>query len=329
MADAWQAMAGPLRFTQAALDLQLVDTPGLRITLGSVMAALLVMLVIVVTSRLLRRALARYARAYAEVNSATVYTLSRITHYTLISVGVVFALGTAGVSISQFVLVAGALGVGLGFGLQQTFNNFISGLVLLFGRSMKVGDYVEVGSGVHGQVRDIHLRATLVTTNDNIDILVPNAEFVNGRVINWTLRETARRIKVPFRAAYGVDKDLVRAAGLEAAAVVPFTLTGNEERCAQVWLTGFDESAMSFALVVWLNEQAVGRQGAIVAAYSWALHSSMQRHGIQMPFAQRDIHLRSVFDQQGEAAMDLLAGALAGGPAATRAGPELPSADER
>lgn len=320
MADGWQAISGPLRFTQAALDVQLVETPGLRITVGSVLAALLVMLAIVVASGLLRRALARYARAYAEVNSATVYTLARITHYTLISVGAVFALGTAGVSINQFVLVAGALGVGLGFGLQQTFNNFISGLVLLFGRSMKVGDYVEVGSGVHGQVRDIHLRATRVTTNDNIDILVPNSEFVNGRVINWTLRETSRRIKVPFRVAYGADKDLVRAAGLEAAAAVPFTLDDDGPRRAQVWLTGFDDSAMNFALVVWLNEQAVGRQGAIIAAYSWELHSSMQRHGIAMPFAQRDIHLRSVFDQQGEEGVRLLTKALAGSQTAARPG---------
>ncbi len=156
---------------------------------------------------LLRRLLRRYARRYEHVNPSSVYVVGRLLHYLLLLVGVLLALNASGIPMARFTVFAGALGVGLGFGLQAIFNNFVCGLVLLFDRSLKVGDFVDLASGVHGRVRDIHIRATRITTNDDIDILVPNSEFVNGRVVNWTVREGFRRLKVPFHVAYASDKD--------------------------------------------------------------------------------------------------------------------------
>jgi len=284
------------------LDFRLLHTSGLEITIGSLVGAVLVVAAALVVSYLCQRALDRYARSNGSASRATLYTLSRVTHYILLVVGVMIALSVAGIPVSRFAVFAGALGVGLGFGLQAIFNNFVSGLILLFERTMQVGDFVELSSGVHGTVQDIHIRATRITTNDNIDILVPNSEFVNGKVVNWTLRDVSRRLKVPFRVAYGTDKDLVKQAALEAAAEVPFTLTLEGDRKPQVWLTSFGESALDFSLVVWLTADATKRPSTVTAAYNWVLDSALRRHEIEIPYPQRDLNVRTWFGQSGDAA---------------------------
>jgi small-conductance mechanosensitive channel len=155
-----------------------------------------------------------------------------------------------------------------------------------------VGDFVEFSSGVRGEVREINIRYTVITTNDNIDILVPNSEFVSGLVTNWTHGDAYRRLRLPFGVAYGTDKELVRKAGLEAAAAVEHTFTGQPRRAPQVWLVGFGDSSLDFELVVWVIPEAVKRPGAVSAAYYWALETALSKYGIEIPFPQRDLHLR-------------------------------------
>ena len=179
--------------------------------------------------------------------------------------------------------------------------NFVSGLIILFEKSLKVGDFVELSSGLAGEVKEINMRGTLITTNDNIDIIVPNSDFVNNQVTNWTLRETYRRIHVPFGVAYGTDKDLVKQAALEAADEVKWTLSDDVNRKPQVWLVQFGDSSLNFELVVWLQAEAVKRPGAVQAAYLWEIDTKLKEHGIEIPFPQRDLHLRSVFGQKDEA----------------------------
>lgn len=266
---------------------------GIQITVGSILAGVLLFAVFLLATIALKRLLHRYGERNHHVNKSSLYTIERLLHYLLLVVGLLWALGLAGIPIAKMTVFAGAIGVGLGFGLQAIFNNFVSGVILLFDRSLKVGDFVELASGVHGHVREIRIRATLITTNDEIDILVPNSEFVTGRVVNWTLREVARRQKIPFRVPYGTDKELVKKAALEAAAAVPFTLTMKGSREPLVWLTGFGESSLDFSLVVWLNAEATRRVGRVLSAYNWALHSALEQHGIEIPIPQRDVHVRS------------------------------------
>ena len=265
---------------------------GMHITIGSLLAGVLVFVLFLVAIWIMKRLLHRYGQRNQHVNQSTLYTVERLFRYLMLVVGLLSALGMIGIPIAKMTVFAGALGVGLGFGLQAIFNNFVSGLILLFDRSLKVGDFVELASGVHGHVREIRIRATLISTNDEIDILVPNAEFVTGRVVNWTLREAARRQKIPFGVAYGTDKELVRKAALEAAAAVPFTLSLEGPREPQVWLTGFGESRLEFSLVVWLNADATRRVGAVMAAYYWALHTALEKYAIEVPLPQRDVHVR-------------------------------------
>lgn len=206
---------------------------------------------------------------------------------------VMIALGTIGVDLTALAVFSGAVGVGIGFGLQSVFSNLVAGIIILFERSIKVGDFVELTDGIQGTVREISIRSTLVTTNDNIDVLVPNSEFITKQMTNWTLRDAFRRLRIPFGVAYGTDKDLVRKAGLEAAGEVEHTLQDVAGRAPQVWLVGFGDSSLDFELVVWLKPESVTRPAAVHAAYCWAIETALAKYGIEIPFPQRDLHIRS------------------------------------
>ena len=297
-----------LGHARGGLDYELIPFEGFNLTVGELLAAVLALVAVWFVSVLARRSLARYG-GRTGANAASLYTVSRVLHYVLLTVGVLLALELAGIPVGKFTVFAGALGVGLAFGLQAIFNNFVSGLILLFDKSLKVGDFVELDAELRGTVRDINIRATRITTNDNIDILVPNSEFVSGRVVNWTHRETRRRLRVHFTVAYGVDKELVKKAALEAASRVPFTRAMEGDDRPQVWLVGFGDSAVEFILAVWLTEEAARRNAAIKAAYLWELDTSLKEHGIEIPYPQRDLHLRSAFGLEGEDALDWLRGA--------------------
>ncbi len=219
--------------------------------------------------------------------------IAQTTRIALLFMAVLLALNVIGIDLTALAVFSGAIGIGIGFGLQAIFSNLVSGLILLFEGSIKVGDFVELDSGVTGEVREIGIRATRVTTNDNIDILVPNAEFINKNVTNWTLREGHRRARISFGVAYGTDKELVRAAALEAASTVPHELKGPGARSAEVWLVGFGESSLDFELVIWLSPEAVKRPSRVNADYNWALETALKKYGIEIPFPQRDLHVRS------------------------------------
>jgi len=280
---------------------------GTTLTVGAVSGALLSLVLIVLLGLWIRSRVNRYADTREFSRRASLYTVGKLAFYLMIVVAVLISLAVLGIPISRFAVVAGALGVGLGFGLQAIFNNFVSGLILLFDRALKVGDFVELQSGIHGEVKDINIRATRIRTNDDVDILVPNSEFVSGRVTNWTYSDESRRMKLDFGVAYGVDKELVRTAGLEAAAAVPFTLSMDGPRAPTVRLMGFGDSSLNFELVVWVDSVATRHPSRALAAYFWALDDALRKHGIEIPFPQRDIRVRSLFGLQGEGALQALA----------------------
>jgi potassium-dependent mechanosensitive channel len=265
------------------------------ITILSLLRVLVILIVAWWASKLIRSGLSRIALRWRGMSPASVYTLGRVFHYSVMVLGLMIGLSTIGIDFTNFALMLGALGVGIGFGLQSMASNFISGLIILLEKSLKVGDFVELESGVTGEVREINIRSTRITTNDNIDILVPNSEFVNGRVVNWTLDNAYRRIHVSFGVAYGSDKEKVKQAALEAATRVPYTLSGVPDREPMVWLVRFGDNSLDFQLVVWLTPEAVKRPSRVQAAYLWEIHTALYHHGIEIPFPQRDVHFRTLF----------------------------------
>jgi len=283
----WEQLVQLLRTT-------LFEIGGTPVTSLDIVRMLVILTLAWWLSKLLSGALLRISAKRQTVNDGSIYTLSRILHYIILSVGIMVALSSIGIDFTKFALFASALGVGIGFGLQTLVSNFVAGLIILFEKSLKIGDFVELESGVTGEVREINMRSTLVTTNDNIDIVVPNSEFVNGRVTNWTMREAYRRVKIPFGVAYGTDKELVKKAALEAAGNVAVTLTNNKLREPQLWFVEFGDSSLNFELVVWLQPEAVKSPGAVHAKYLWAIDDKLRQYAIEVPFPQRDLHLRSV-----------------------------------
>lgn len=282
-----------VRATFSWLDTELFSVGETAVTYSSVLTFVVIIIVAYVVSRLVQKALSRIGHFRNSVSESSLYALNRITHYVIMLIGFLFAVASVGIDLTKFAIFASALGVGIGFGLQTLVSNFSSGLILLFDKTLKVGDFVELESGVTGEVREINIRSTVITTNDNIDIIVPNSEFVAGRVTNWTMRDTLRRIKIEFGVAYGTDKELVRKAVLEAAERVPHTLSDDNRNGPQVWLTEFGDSSINFELVVWLKPEAVKRPGAVKAAFMWEIHTSLEEYDIEIPFPQRDLHVKS------------------------------------
>lgn len=253
---------------------------------------LLLVLLIWIATQLSRLVHARLQQSKS-LNPSMRSLVSQLVRLGSLFFAAVIALNAIGVDLTALAVFSGAVGVGIGFGLQAIFSNLMSGAIMLIEGSVSVGDFVELESGVTGEVKEINTRATLITTNDRVDILVPNSQFINGTVTNWTLREKHRRTRIPFGVAYGTDKELVKKAVLEAASTLPHELKGKHARQAEVWLVGFGESSLDFELVLWLHPDAVKRPMAILAEYNWAIESALKKYNIEIPFPQRELHIRS------------------------------------
>jgi small-conductance mechanosensitive channel len=220
------------------------------------------------------------------------YALTRIVRYLVWIVGSIVGLSYLGFDLASLAILGGAMGVGIGFGLQNIFSNLVSGILILVEKTLKLGDFVDLQSGVVGKVTEIGLRYTRVTTNDNVDVIVPNSEFINGRVTNWTLDDHLRRLHIPFGVAYGTDKELVRSAVTAAAREVVGTID-LPGRGPDVWLVNFGESSLDFELVVWVGQDLAMSPGRTHARYLWEIESALGKAGIEIPFPQRDLHVRS------------------------------------
>lgn len=276
-----------------ALNAAAFTVAGVKITLLRVFTSIVIAVVALWIGRVAGDAAQSQLRATKTLNPSMAGLLGQVLKVGFMGAAILIAISTLGVDLTALAVFGGALGVGIGFGLQSIFSNFISGVIILFERSVKVGDFIELQSGVTGLVREINIRSTLVTTNDNVDILVPNEEFIKAQVISWTLRDARRRMRVEFGVSYASDKELVRKAGLEAAEAVEWTFQSVPGREPQVWLTGFGDSALDFELVVWLTEEAVKKPSRVKADYYWALHTALAKYGIEIPFPQRDLNFRN------------------------------------
>jgi small-conductance mechanosensitive channel len=214
-------------------------------------------------------------------------SVSTMSYYLLLMAGLVVALAAAGFEISQLAIVLGALSLGIGFGLQTVVNNFVSGLILMFERPIQPGDTVEL-SGTVGTVREIGMRATTFTTFDGADVVVPNGMLLSEKLINWTLSSNTRRIEIPIGVAYGSDPEQVRALLLK--------VTEGAEGVARqpppsVLFTGFGASSLDFSVRAW---SLYDDSPFVRSRLAIALHDALRAAGVEIPFPQQDLHLKSV-----------------------------------
>lgn len=275
------------------------------VTLGGLIAGLAVIVGAFVVARLTGAGIRRL-RGRSRHGVAALYIVEKLATYGLVIFGVIAGLSTLGLNFSSLAVFAGAVGVGVGLGLQGIVKEFVSGLVLIFDRVMNVGDYVELEDGKRGLVQEVGPRAVRIRTNDNIEVVVPNSKFIEGPVVNWTLHNRTSRMHIPFTVAYGTDRQKVRDAVLECARSVSFTMPETDEHRSQVWLVGFGESGLKFELLVWPTLEAAKRPAAMHAAYTWAIADALERAGIEVPYPQMDVRVRSLFGHEGGEALRAL-----------------------
>lgn len=269
-----------------------LDTPVFKlgeaqITLLSVLYFLLLLFVLVYISgkgkKLINRVLARRGVALG-VREAT----GTIVRYLLLFVGLLVILQTVGIDLTALSILTGAVGLGIGFGLQNIASNFISGIIILFERPVRIGDRIAVGD-VEGDVIRIGARSTTVLTNDNIDIIIPNSKLITENVVNWTHGERKVRFRIPVSVAYSVNTRRVEQALLEAAKDVPEVL---DTPAPVVRFIQFGENGLEFELRAWTTT-LVQRRGKFTSAINFAIYDKFKEQEIEVPYPQRDIHIRS------------------------------------
>jgi len=222
------------------------------------------------------------------LDRALQYAIAQIISNVVLVVGVLIVLENTGIHLGALAVFAGAVGVGVGFGLQNIASNFISGLVILAERPITIGDRVEV-AGITGQVQQIRARSTVIRTNDNISMIVPNTKFIDSPVTNWTYGDPRVRFRIPVGVAYGSDIAKVREALLAAGGENPNTLEDPEP---SVFLKKFGENSIDFELVVWSSEMSA-RPSRYRSDLNFAIEHKFREAGIELPFPQRDLHIRS------------------------------------
>ena len=221
------------------------------------------------------------------LDSGLEFSILRFAHYAVMSVGTLVALQTLHVDLTGLAVVAGILSVGIGFGLQNLAGNFISGIILLIERPITVGDHVTVGD-TDGEVRAINMRSTKIVTNDNISIIVPNSEFVSGRVVNWSLGDPRLRVRVAVGVSYSSDVTRVSRVLLDVARRHPDLL---EDPPAEVWLVRFGPSSLDFELLVWIADPR--HKDAVTSTLHYAIRAAFLENGIDIPLPQHEVTVRS------------------------------------
>lgn len=270
------------------LDTPLFSAGASPVTIGTLLRLIILILLLFSVTRWLKTWVVTRLLAKSTVELGVRLAVGAIVRYAVLAIGLLVILQTAGIDLSTLAILAGALGVGVGFGLQNITNNLVSGIILLFERPIKIGDRIEVGP-VTGDVVNIALRATTVVTNDNIAIIVPNSEFVSTRVTNWSYTDRDVRFNFPIGVAYHSDPEVVRALLVNVADGHPGVLKHPKP---DALLQEFGDSSLNFILRVWTRQYAT-TPGVLRSELNMAIYRAFKEQGIEIPFPQRDLHIRS------------------------------------
>jgi small-conductance mechanosensitive channel len=259
----------------------------LSFSLGGIVGFIIVVWAAVWIARIIRIVLEDEVFPRAQLGRGIPTAISTTVQYAVLILGFVLALGAAGFDLSRVTLLAGAFGIGIGFGLQNVVNNFTSGLVLLFERPIQVGDAIQVGD-VFGEMRRIGMRSSTLRTFQGAEVIVPNADLISNQVINWTLSDRQRRIELPVGVAYGTDPEQVIRLLTGVAKSHPDVLASPEP---DALFTGFGDSSLDFQLRAWTAQFDAFLR--IKSDLAIGINNALRDAGIAIPFPQRELHVRS------------------------------------
>jgi small-conductance mechanosensitive channel len=265
-----------------------VTLGGLRISALTVIKAKLAHAVLLWAATKAARLLENRIKSSPSLTPSVQVLFTKLLKIVLVTIAVVAALGSVGIDLTAFAVFSGAVGVGIGFGLQKVVANLISGVILLLDRSVKPGDVIAVGDS-YGWIDSLGARYVSVVTRDGIEHLIPNEELIANRVENWSYSNNQVRLRAPVGISYAADVRRAMSLCLEAAKAVPRVLERPEPVCL---VTGFGESSVDLELRFWINDPANGTAN-VRSAVLLGIWDRFHEHGIEIPFPQRDLHVRS------------------------------------
>jgi small-conductance mechanosensitive channel len=277
-----------LEKVKSLLSFPLLKIGHMQLTLWTLIYLIVLVYLLFYLSGKLKTLVADKILARRNIDLGVRQAMATILRYIIIAIGFIVILQTAGIDLTALNVLAGAVGIGVGFGLQNIVSNFISGLIILFERPIKVGDRIEVGN-VEGDVTQIKGRSTTVVTNDNIAIIIPNTSFITQNVVNWSHTGKSVRFKVPVGVSYFSDVRLVEKLLLEAAAENPDVL---KDPPPGVRFMEFGDSALHFELRVW-STSLVQKKGLLISSLNFRIIEKFRENGIEIPFPQRDLNIRN------------------------------------
>jgi small-conductance mechanosensitive channel len=282
--EAIQSLFGQIK---EFLSIPIFKIGATQVTLWTLLYTLVLLVLLFYFTSKMKRWIVDQLLAQSKVDIGVRQAGGTIAQYLVVVIGLMVILQTAGIDLTTLNVLAGAVGIGVGFGLQNIANNFISGLIILFERPIKIGDRVEVG-GVEGDVIKIGARSTTVLTNDDIAIIIPNSKFVTENVVNWSHTGDQVRFKVPVSVAYGSDARLVEKLLLEVAKENRDVLDSPQP---VVRFLEFGDSGLLFELRAW-SSSLIHRKGKLISALNFAIYDKFAEHKIEIPFPQREVHIR-------------------------------------
>jgi small-conductance mechanosensitive channel len=262
-----------------------------KLTVGLILTLAISFTLLFIISEWIRKILVKRVLQKRQIDLGTRESIGTIVKYVIVLAGIFSILQTNGIDLSAFGVLAGAIGVGIGFGLQNVTNNFISGLIILLEQPIKIGDRIEVGD-VTGDVIKISGRSTTILTNDNISIIVPNSQFIDSQVINWSHNEHRVRFNFPVGVSYKEDPQKVKKILIEVAEANPGILKSPE---IDVLFDSYGDNSINFNLRVWSNEY-VNKPKVLKSQLYYEIFRRFGEEKIEIPFPQRDLHLKSGFE---------------------------------
>lgn len=262
-----------------------------KLTIMSVLTALIIFYIVLKLSRLGEKITKRILVKYSHLDSGVKDSISTFVRYAILVIGSLITLDTIGISMSSLAAVGAVLMVGIGFGLQNITQNFISGLIILFERPIKVGDLIEVG-GVDGRIIHIGARSTQIHTRDDVAIIIPNSQFISEQVVNQSYSGENIRLKISVGVSYGSDPKVVEQILIDVAKEHPNVLNNPNPR---VLFTDFADSSLNFDLAVWIKDQWIDER--IKSELRFKIFEAFKSKGIQIPFPQMDVHLKKQEDR--------------------------------
>jgi len=275
-------------FINEALSIKLFSIGESSLTIGLLFTLIFSVILLLFISEWIKKLLVNRILKKYHLEKGTRQSVGTIVKYILIIAGLFSILQTNGIDLSAFGILAGALGVGIGFGLQNITNNFISGLIILFEQPIKVGDRIEVGD-ITGDVIKISARSTTVVTNDNISVIIPNSQFIDGQVINWSHNDRKVRFNFPVGVSYKENPEKVKSVLMEVALNNPNVLKNPEP---DILFEDFGDSSLNFNVRVWTSEY-VSKPKVLKSQLYYDIFRRFSEENIEIPFPQRDIHIKS------------------------------------